>query len=58
LRRTHGAGGWRKMAGIARVRLPDDSIVLGGVHWYQAHGIGKREFKLKRILNGFDEGQA
>jgi hypothetical protein len=58
LRRTYGAGDWRKMAGIARVRLPDDSTVLAEVHWYQAHGIGRREFKLKCILDGFDEGQA
>ena len=58
LHRMYGPGRRRKMKGIARVRLPDDSIVLAEVHWYQAHGIGRREFKLKRILDGSDEDQA
>jgi hypothetical protein len=47
LRRTYGKGRWRKRKGIATVRLPDRRIRLAEIHWYEAHGIGKREFKLK-----------
>jgi hypothetical protein len=49
LRKAYGSGNWRKRKGIARVRLPDGAIVGAEVHWYEAHGFGKREFKLKRI---------
>jgi hypothetical protein len=38
------------VARIARVRLPDGSIHLGEVHWYEASGIGRKEFKIKRLL--------
>lgn len=47
LRRKYGAGRWRKLKGVARVRLPDGAIRLAEIHWYEAHGIGKKEFKLK-----------
>ncbi|HEY5867452.1 MAG TPA: hypothetical protein VI542_18160 [Candidatus Tectomicrobia bacterium] len=47
LRRQHGAGRWRKLKGIAHVRLIDGAIRLAEVHWYEAHGIGKKEYKLK-----------
>jgi len=47
LRRTYGKGRWRKRKGIATVRLPDRTIRLAEIHWYEAHGIGRREFKLK-----------
>lgn len=47
LRRQYGRGRWRKLKGVARVRLPDDTIRLAEIHWYEAHGIGKKEFKLK-----------
>ena len=50
LRKFYGRGRWRKRKGIARVRLIDGEIVLAEVHWYEATGIGKREFKLKRFL--------
>jgi hypothetical protein len=49
LRKAYGAGNWRKRKGVARVRLADGTIVNGEVHWYEAHGRGRREFKLKRI---------
>lgn len=45
--KTHGRGFWRKKKGVARVRLIDGSIRLAEVHWYEAHGIGRKEFKLK-----------
>ena len=47
LHRVYGRGRWRKLRGIATVRLLDDTIHLAEVHWYEAHGIGRREFKLK-----------
>jgi len=50
LRRLYGRGRWRKRKGIARVRLADGSIHLAEVHWYEAAGIGRREFKIKHLL--------
>ena len=47
LRNQHGIGRWRKLKGIASVRLASGRIRLAEVHWYEAHGIGRREFKLK-----------
>jgi hypothetical protein len=47
LSRQYGKGRWRKLKGVANVRLVDGRIRLAEVHWYEAHGIGKREFKLK-----------
>jgi hypothetical protein len=47
LRRIYGRGRWRKMKGRARVRLVDGTLRLAELHWYEAHGIGKKEFKLK-----------
>ena len=50
LRRIYGRGRWRKRKGIARVRLADGSIHVAEVHWYEASGIGSKEFKIKRLL--------
>ena len=50
LRKIYGPGKWRKVKGIARVRLPDGTISLAEVHWYDAHGIGRIELKVKRLL--------
>ena len=50
LRRVYGPGRWRKLKGIARVRLSDSTICEAEVHWYQAHGIGRKEEKIRRIL--------
>ena len=47
LRRRYGKGRWRKRKGIATVRLQDDTIHKAEVHWYEAHGIGRREMKIK-----------
>jgi hypothetical protein len=51
LRRLYGRGRWRKMKGIARIRLPDGTVLRAEVHWYEAHGIGKKELKAKRYLD-------
>jgi len=50
LRRAYGPGGWRKRKGIANIRLHDGSIHTAEVHWYEAHGIGRKELKIKRLL--------
>jgi hypothetical protein len=47
LNRTHGKGRWRKLKGIANVEVPSGRIRLAEVHWYEAHGIGKKEMKIK-----------
>ena len=50
LRRIYGRGRWRKRKGIARVRLADGSVHAAEIHWYEASGIGRREFKIKHLL--------
>ena len=52
LRRTYGGSLWRKKKGFARVRLEDGTICRAKIHWYEAHGIGKKELKLKRRIAG------
>jgi len=47
LHKRFGRGRWRKMKGFATVRLEDDTIHTAEVHWYEAHGIGRKEFKIK-----------
>jgi hypothetical protein len=51
LQKQFGKGRWRKLKGIAYVRLADGTIRLAEVHWYEAHGIGKRKQKIKRFLD-------
>ncbi|MGH9935822.1 MAG: hypothetical protein ACREAM_06215 [Blastocatellia bacterium] len=50
LRKRYGRGRWRKMKGIAKVRLLDGTIHTAEIHWYEAHGIGRRDFKIKPPL--------
>jgi len=51
LRRTYGAGRWRKLKGVATIRLANGRIRLAELHWYEAHGIGRKEIKRKRYLD-------
>ena len=51
LRRAYGLGHWRKCKGIARVQLQDGAIRRAELHWYEATGIGRYEFKIKRYLD-------
>ena len=51
LRRAYGLGHWRKCKGIARVKLQDGAIRRAELHWYEATGIGRYEFKIKRYLD-------
>ncbi|MDI7267649.1 MAG: hypothetical protein QME96_06615 [Myxococcota bacterium] len=50
LRKVYGLGTWRKCKGTARVRLPSGASALAEVHWYEAHGIGRKEVRVKRLL--------
>jgi hypothetical protein len=50
LRKTYGRGRWRKRKGIARVRLEDGTLYRAEVHWYEATGIGRKELKIKRLI--------
>jgi hypothetical protein len=52
LRKKYGKGRWRKRKGSAMVRLADGATYLAEVHWYEASGIGKKEFKIKRLIEG------
>jgi hypothetical protein len=51
LRKAYGRGRWRKLKGIALVRLQDGSECDAELHWYEAHGIGKREMRVKELLD-------
>ena len=50
LRKAYGPGRWRKVKGIATVRLPNESLRRVEIHWYEAHGIGRKDLKIKRYL--------
>lgn len=50
LERTYGKGHWRKMKGIATVQLADGAICQAEIHWFEAHGIGRKDFKIKRLI--------
>jgi hypothetical protein len=51
LRKQYGPGRWRKLKGVATVRLSNGRIRQAEVHWYEAHGIGKKRIKIKRFLD-------
>ena len=51
LRKRYGDGHWRKLKGIAMIRLGDGRIRKAEIHWYEAHGIGRKEFKRKNYLD-------
>jgi hypothetical protein len=51
LQRIYGRGNWRKLKGIARVQLDNGHVRLAELHWYEAHGIGRKEIKRKRYLD-------
>jgi hypothetical protein len=51
LRSRYGRGHWRKLKGNALVRLADGSMRRAEVHWFEAHGIGKRKMRIKVFLD-------
>jgi hypothetical protein len=52
LRDSYGRGRWRKLKGIALVRVPSGRYRMVELHWYEAHGIGRKEIKIKRYVDG------
>ncbi len=52
LTKAYGAGRWRKLKGLAEITLGSGEVILAELHWYEASGIGKREIKLKRFIQG------
>lgn len=50
IRKKYGPGNWRKLKGRAAVRMEDGSIHYAEIHWYEAHGIGRKKFKIKQVL--------
>lgn len=51
LRKQFGPGRWRKLKEVARVRLLSGRICKAEIHWYEAHSIGKKKMKIKRLLD-------
>ncbi len=51
LRRVDGTGRWRKLKGRTMVRLPNGTVHEAEVHWYEAHGVGKKELKIKYFVD-------
>lgn len=51
LRRNYGGKNWRKLKGNAYVELHDGAIRFAELHWYECHGIGRRNIKIKRWLD-------
>jgi hypothetical protein len=50
LRKSYGSGRWRKMKRKATIRLPDGILCEAELHWYEAHGIGRKDIKIKKIF--------
>ncbi len=51
LRKQYGAGRWRKLKGVAMIRLRSGRVRRAELHWYEAHGMGRKEIKRKRYLD-------
>jgi hypothetical protein len=51
LEKLYGRGRWRKLKGMAMVELPDGSVGRAELHWYEAHGIGRKDMKIKRLVD-------
>ena len=51
LRTRYGSGAWRKMKGVATVELQNGHRRRAEIHWYEAHGIGRKGYKIKRFLD-------
>ena len=51
LRRLYGRGRWRKLKGVALIRLRSGTLRRAELHWYEAHGIGRKEIKRKRYVD-------
>jgi hypothetical protein len=50
LERTYGKGRWRKRKGRATVKLADGTVCDAEIHWFEAHGVGRKDFKIKKVF--------
>jgi hypothetical protein len=50
LNRVYGKTAWRKRKGIAKIRLSDGTEKVAELHWYEGHGKGRKEMKIKKYL--------
>lgn len=50
IEKRYGKGRWRKMKGKAKIQLKNGSVKSAELHWYEANGIGRKNFKIKRFL--------
>jgi hypothetical protein len=50
VKKAYGSGRWRKLKRTALVELPDGYVFRAELHSYEAHGIGRRDMKVKRLL--------
>jgi hypothetical protein len=48
--KNYGRGRWRKLKGMAKIEFTDGRICQAEIHWYEAHGIGAKEYKIKQIV--------
>ena len=55
LTKFYGAARWRKLKGLARIRLANGSVWLAELHWYEANGVGRKDLKIKRLLEEQNE---
>jgi len=55
LQKQYGKGRWRKRKGIATIRIEGHDCILAEIHWYEASGIGRKEFKIKQLLRNMTE---
>ncbi|MBE2224470.1 MAG: hypothetical protein IAF02_23215 [Anaerolineae bacterium] len=51
LQEQYGQGRWRKLKGQATVQLQNGDIRKAEIHWFEAHGIGKKKMRIKRFLD-------
>jgi len=51
LKKQYGTGRWRKLKGVASVCLSNNRIRKAELHWYEAHGEGRKKIKIKRFLD-------
>jgi len=51
LRKKYGSAKWRKLKGVAKVRLQSGRTCNAEIHWYEAHGVGRKKLKIKKLLD-------
>lgn len=51
LRKQYGQARWRKLKGVAQIRLQSGRVCNAELHWYEAHGLGRKKIKIKRLLD-------